>query len=130
MLLLQQHYGTLLRLKNYFPFSLIDACGTLEQCRVQIARELRYISATCHAPTHLHRISHSRDPISHKPQAASPPELHAGIWLSTFILMYGSRLHMLTTTPLILAAQWHAVLRGSQSSAISRTMIERPSLLH
>ena len=38
---LQQHYGTLLRLKRHFPFSLIDACGTLEQCRAQIARELR-----------------------------------------------------------------------------------------
>ena len=40
---MQQHYGTLLRLKQHFPFSLIDACGTLEQCRVQIARELRYV---------------------------------------------------------------------------------------
>ena len=41
----QQHYSTLLRLKSYFPFSLIDACGTLEECRTQISRELRYQSS-------------------------------------------------------------------------------------
>ncbi|CAK0784866.1 hypothetical protein CVIRNUC_008071 [Coccomyxa viridis] len=39
------HYTTLLRLKQYFPFSLIDAMGTLEECRAQIARELRYQSS-------------------------------------------------------------------------------------
>ena len=41
----KQHYGTLLRLKQYFPFSLIDAMGSLEACRAQIARELRYQSS-------------------------------------------------------------------------------------
>lgn len=41
----QAHYTTLLRLKQYFPFSLIDAMGSLEECRAQIARELRYQSS-------------------------------------------------------------------------------------
>ncbi|EIE27218.1 hypothetical protein COCSUDRAFT_64127 [Coccomyxa subellipsoidea C-169] len=39
------HYSTLLRLKQYFPFSLIDAMGSLEECKAQIARELRYQSS-------------------------------------------------------------------------------------
>jgi hypothetical protein len=30
---------------QYFPFSLIDAMGTLEECRLQITRELRYQSS-------------------------------------------------------------------------------------
>lgn len=42
---LQAHYGTLLRLKQYFPFSLIDAMGSVEECRHQIIRELRYQSS-------------------------------------------------------------------------------------
>ena len=42
---LQAHYGTLLRLKQYFPFSLIDAMGSLDECRQQIAREMRYQSS-------------------------------------------------------------------------------------
>lgn len=42
---LQAHYGTLLRLKQYFPFSLIDAMGALEECRAQISQELRYQSS-------------------------------------------------------------------------------------
>lgn len=41
----QAHYNTLLRLKQYFPFSLIDAMGSLDECRAQIARELRYQSS-------------------------------------------------------------------------------------
>ena len=41
----QAHYSTLLRLKQYFPFSLIDAMGGLDECRAQIARELRYQSS-------------------------------------------------------------------------------------
>ena len=41
----QAHYSTLLRLKQYFPFSLIDAMGSLDECRAQIARELRYQSS-------------------------------------------------------------------------------------
>lgn len=39
------HYHTILRLKQYFPFSLIDAMGSLEECRQQIMRELRYQSS-------------------------------------------------------------------------------------
>eukprot|EP00884_Botryococcus_braunii_P018635 jgi/Botrbrau1/5455/Bobra.27_1s0006.1 len=39
------HYNTLLRLKQYFPFSLIDAMGTLDECKAQITRELRYQSS-------------------------------------------------------------------------------------
>ncbi|KDD72358.1 hypothetical protein H632_c3460p0, partial [Helicosporidium sp. ATCC 50920] len=39
------HYMTILRLKQFFPFSLIDAMGTPEECRAQIARELRYQSS-------------------------------------------------------------------------------------
>lgn len=39
------HYHTILRLKNFFAFSLIDAMGTMEECRSQIMRELRYQSS-------------------------------------------------------------------------------------
>jgi adenylate kinase len=39
------HYTTILRLKSYFPFSLIDAMGSLEETRAQIVRELRYQSS-------------------------------------------------------------------------------------
>ena len=39
------HYSTILRLKSYFPFSLIDAMGSLHECRAQIVRELRYQSS-------------------------------------------------------------------------------------
>lgn len=39
------HYATILRLKSYFPFSLIDAMGTLDETRSQIVRELRYQSS-------------------------------------------------------------------------------------
>jgi adenylate kinase family enzyme len=39
------HYHTILRLKQYFPFSLIDAMGSQDDCRAQIMRELRYQSS-------------------------------------------------------------------------------------
>jgi hypothetical protein len=39
------HYQTILRLKSFFPFSLIDAMGTQEETRSQIVRELRYQSS-------------------------------------------------------------------------------------
>jgi hypothetical protein len=39
------HYHTILRLKSFFPFSLIDAMGTLDEARQQIMRELRYQSS-------------------------------------------------------------------------------------
>ena len=42
---MQAHYATILRLKQYFPFSLIDAMGGLEDTRAQISRELRYQSS-------------------------------------------------------------------------------------
>jgi len=41
----KSNYSALLKLKEFFPFSLIDAMGTLEECAVQIARELRYQSS-------------------------------------------------------------------------------------
>jgi len=41
----KSHYNTILRLKSYFPFSLIDAMGSLQDCRAQINRELRYQSS-------------------------------------------------------------------------------------
>ena len=50
---LQAHYNTVLRLKQFFPFSLIDAMGSLEDTRAQIMRELRYQSSldlqVCHS---------------------------------------------------------------------------------
>ena len=39
------HYLTLLSLKRVFPFTLVDACGTLAETEAQIARELRYQSS-------------------------------------------------------------------------------------
>ena len=41
----KEHYDTLMRLKQYFPFTLIDAMGNLSDCEAQIARELRYQSS-------------------------------------------------------------------------------------
>ena len=41
----KQNYSTLLRLKEHFPFHLIDAMGTVEECEGQIANELRYQSS-------------------------------------------------------------------------------------
>lgn len=32
----KQHYDTLLRLKAFFPFHLIDGMGTLAECREQV----------------------------------------------------------------------------------------------
>lgn len=45
MQVFKAHYHTILRLKSFFPFSLIDAMGTLEEARQQIVRELRYQSS-------------------------------------------------------------------------------------
>eukprot|EP00877_Chromochloris_zofingiensis_P000326 jgi/Chrzof1/10294/Cz04g36080.t1 len=39
------HYAATLRLKQYFPFTLIDAMGTLAETREQITKELRYQSS-------------------------------------------------------------------------------------
>jgi len=58
----KEHYGTLLRLKQAFPFSLIDAMGDLATCRAQIQRELRYQSSL-----DLNPITHSA--IRHLPLA-------------------------------------------------------------
>ena len=41
----KQHYGTLLRLKAFFPFHLIDAMGTVAEAQAQIGNELRYQSS-------------------------------------------------------------------------------------
>jgi hypothetical protein len=35
------HYAATLRLKSYFPFTLIDAMGSIEETRQQITSELR-----------------------------------------------------------------------------------------
>ena len=32
----RQHYDTLLRLRAFFPFHLIDGMGTLSECREQV----------------------------------------------------------------------------------------------
>lgn len=37
------HYAATLRLKNYFPFTLIDAMGSIEETRQQITKELRWV---------------------------------------------------------------------------------------
>jgi hypothetical protein len=39
------HYSTLLRLKERFPFTLVDACGSLADTEAQIHTELRYQSS-------------------------------------------------------------------------------------
>ena len=39
------HYSTLLRLKERFPFTLVDACGSLADTEAQIQTELRYQSS-------------------------------------------------------------------------------------
>eukprot|EP00882_Tetradesmus_deserticola_P019249 GHRQ01020707.1.p1 GENE.GHRQ01020707.1~~GHRQ01020707.1.p1 ORF type:complete len:460 (+),score=213.56 GHRQ01020707.1:50-1381(+) len=39
------HYAATLRLKQFFPFTLIDAMGSLEETRQQITNELRYQSS-------------------------------------------------------------------------------------
>jgi adenylate kinase family enzyme len=41
----RRHYATLLRLKERFPFTLVDACGSLADTEAQIATELRYQSS-------------------------------------------------------------------------------------
>lgn len=39
------HFGTIVKLKNHFSFSVVDACGSLADTRAQILRELRYQSS-------------------------------------------------------------------------------------
>ena len=41
----RQHYDTLLKLSEHFPFHLIDAMGSVAECEAQIARELSYQSS-------------------------------------------------------------------------------------
>ena len=41
----KRHYSTLLRLKERFPFTLVDACGSLADTEAQIHTELRYQSS-------------------------------------------------------------------------------------
>lgn len=41
----KQHYSTVLRLRRWFVFSLIDSGGSLDATRAQILRELRYQSS-------------------------------------------------------------------------------------
>ncbi|CAI5457922.1 unnamed protein product [Closterium sp. Yama58-4] len=54
----RQHYDTLLRLKAFFPFHLIDGMGTLAECREQIEKELQYQSALELNLTTFRAISH------------------------------------------------------------------------
>eukprot|EP00882_Tetradesmus_deserticola_P005220 GHRQ01005497.1.p1 GENE.GHRQ01005497.1~~GHRQ01005497.1.p1 ORF type:complete len:460 (+),score=179.43 GHRQ01005497.1:61-1440(+) len=41
----KQHYSAILRLKQFFPFHLIDACGSPAETQEQIRQELRYQSS-------------------------------------------------------------------------------------
>jgi hypothetical protein len=41
----RQHYSAILRLKQFFPFHLIDAMGSLADTQEQITQELRYQSS-------------------------------------------------------------------------------------
>lgn len=41
----KEHYGAILRLKDVFPFHVIDSMGSLDDTRKQIATELRYQSS-------------------------------------------------------------------------------------
>ena len=36
----REHYDTLLRLKSFFPFHLIDSMGTLSECREQVCCQI------------------------------------------------------------------------------------------
>lgn len=54
----REHYDTLLRLKTFFPFHLIDSMGTLSECREQIEKELQYQSALELDATTFRAISH------------------------------------------------------------------------
>jgi adenylate kinase len=45
----KRHYTAILRLKQFFPFHLIDAMGSIEETRAQMGRELRYQVSTCSA---------------------------------------------------------------------------------
>eukprot|EP00897_Mesotaenium_endlicherianum_P009856 jgi/Mesen1/889/ME000115S00015 len=54
----REHYDTLLRLKAFFPFHLIDGMGTLSECREQIEKELQYQSALELEATTFRAISH------------------------------------------------------------------------
>ena len=54
----REHYSTLLRLKEFFPFHLIDSMGTLSECREQIEMELQYQSALELEATTFRAISH------------------------------------------------------------------------
>ncbi len=38
----RRHYSAILRLKQFFPFHLIDAMGALHETQEQISQELRY----------------------------------------------------------------------------------------
>ena len=102
-LALQAHYNTVLRLKQFFPFSLIDAMGSLEDTRAQIMRELRYQSSLdlqvcdstachkrilcyqcslklCQRPGHAHAMTCSMSPDSR--MEVNVPGIHAAVTCS------------------------------------------------
>ena len=41
----RENYGSLLRLRDDFPFTLLNAIGTVAECQAQIVKELRYQSS-------------------------------------------------------------------------------------
>lgn len=58
----RQHYSAILRLKQFFPFHLIDAMGSLADTQEQIAQEVRYQSS-------LDLSEETYSAIRHLPQA-------------------------------------------------------------
>ena len=70
----------MLRLKQFFPFSLIDAMGSLEDTRAQIMRELRYQSSldlqVCHSTACHREACHSHSLPSGQPEAESEAWTH------------------------------------------------------
>ena len=54
----KNHYGTLLRLKQYFPFHLIDGMGNITEVERQIENELRYQSSLELSQRTYDRIKH------------------------------------------------------------------------
>lgn len=93
---LQAHYATILRLKQYFPFSLIDAMGSLEDTRAQISRELRYqssldldestYSAIRHLPLAQDLVRASRQQLVHRLDTYS--KRHHKIFMEVILFFY------------------------------------------
>lgn len=97
----QAHYATILRLKQYFPFSLIDAMGGLEDTRAQISRELRYQSsldldeatyaAIRHLPLAQDLVRASRQQLVHRLDTYS--KRHHKIFMEVGAVLYCMGVH-------------------------------------